>query len=211
MSLTEPTRLPELMTHDHAVLDRLLDSTIIGHIAFVAQDGSPAVLPTAVVRWGDSVVVHGSTGSRWMRLAAGSPAVVSITTVDGVIVARSAFESSLAYRSAVLFGSFQKLVGGEKRAALDVITTRLIPGRLAEVRPSTQKELAATLVLAMPITEWSLRVSDGWPADPEDDIAGAAWAGQVMFGDRPAAIRPAPDLRPGISSPCSVTGLRASH
>lgn len=211
MSRTEPTRLPELMAHDRAALDALLESTIIGHVAFVAEDGSPAVLPTAVARWGDRLIVHGSTGSRWMRLVAGSRAVVSITTVDGIIVARSAFESSLAYHSAVLFGSFQKLEGDEKSAALDALTDRLIPARLAEVRPSTQKELAATVVLAMPITEWSLRVSDGWSEDPEDDIAGPAWAGHVVFGDRAATIHPAPDLRPGISAPCSVAGIRVAH
>ena len=107
--------MPEMMSHDRGALDALFDATIVGHVAFVDEDGGPAVLPTAVVRWGDRLVVHGSTGSRWMRLAAGSPAVVSITAVDGIIVARSAFESSVSYRSAVVFGSFETLKSALRR------------------------------------------------------------------------------------------------
>ncbi len=211
MSRTEPTRLPELMTRDRDQLDALLASTIVAHVAFVTEDGYPAVLPTAAVMVQDRLVVHGSTGSRWMRLVAGAPAVVSITAVDGVVVARSAFESSLLYRSAVVFGSFTALSGEEKAAALDVLTERLVPGRTAEVRPSTAKELAATLVLAMPLETWSLRVSDGWPEDPDDDVAGSAWAGQVLFGQRPTTVHPAPDLAAGIPVPGSVAGLRTKH
>lgn len=211
MSLTEPTRMPDMMSHDRGALDALLDTTVVGHVAFVAEDGGPAVLPTAVVRWGERLVVHGSTGSRWMRLASGARAIISITAVDGVIVARSAFESSLSYRSAVLFGSFEMLTGTDKNDALDAITHRLIPGRLAEVRASTPKELAATMVLAMPITQWSLRVSAGWSEDDEHDTAGPAWAGQITFGERPVVIHPAPDLRADISTPPSVAGARAAH
>lgn len=122
MDRTEPARMPELMSRDRAALDALLDSTIVGNIAFVAEDGSPAVLPTAVARWGEYLTVHGSTGSRWMRLVTAGQVAVSITAVDGIIVARSAFESSLAYRSAVLFGSFQTLAGDEKSRALDALT-----------------------------------------------------------------------------------------
>lgn len=211
MSRTDSTRIPEKMSNDRAALNALFDATIVGHVAFVGADGGPAVLPTGVVRWGDRLVVHGSTGSRWMRLASGSPAVVSITAVDGVVVARSTFESSILYRSAVIFGSFEQLTGAEKEAALDAVTERLIPGRRDEVRPSTPKELAATLVLAMPIAEWSLRISDGWPEDEADDIAGPAWAGKIDFGERPLEIQAAPDLRAGIPIPNSVTGAKAAH
>ncbi len=211
MSRTTPIRLPRTMSTDRAALDALLASTVVGHVAFVTAEGEPAVLPTAVVRRGDELVVHGSTGSRWMRLASGSPAVVSIAVVDGVVVARSAFESSLLYRSAVLFGRFRTLRGAEQSAALDAITERLIPGRVPEVRPSSRKELAATLVLAMPIDEWSLRVSDGGPAPPAEDGAGPAWAGTVRFGKRPTGVADAPDLRDGIPVPPSIAALRARH
>ncbi len=203
--------MPELMSHDRGQLDALLASAVVGHVAFVSQDGRPAVLPTAVALSRDHLVVHGSTGSRWMRLVAGVPAAVSVTAVDGVIVARSTFESSLAYRSAVVFGSFQVLEGVGKAAALDALIDRLLPGRTAEVRPSTAKELAATLVLAMPLDEWSLRVSDGWADDPVDDVAGPAWAGQVHFGERPIAISPAPDLAAGTAVPRSVERIRGTQ
>ncbi|RNI23959.1 pyridoxamine 5'-phosphate oxidase family protein [Flexivirga caeni] len=211
MTRTDPTRIPELMSRDRGLLDALLDATVLAHVAFVTADGTPGVLPTAAIRWGDELLVHGSTGSRWMRLAAGAPAVVSIAVVDGVTVARSAFESSLLYRSAVLFGSFRRLEAQEKARALAAVTDRLIPGRVAEVRGSTPRELAATMVLAMPIREWSLRVSDDWAEDPEHDVAGDAWAGQVRFGDRPATVLGAPDLRAGIPVPLSVQDLRARH
>ncbi|WP_168187238.1 pyridoxamine 5'-phosphate oxidase family protein [Salinibacterium sp. UTAS2018] len=207
MSRTNATRMPELMSHEREALDALLDSEIVGNVAYVNDDGSPGLLPTAVARLGDSLIVHGSTGSRWMRLVSGVPAAVSVTSLGGIVVARSAFESSLIYSSAVLFGSFQVLHGDEKSAALDALTEKLIPGRLREVRPNNKKELAATLVLALPIDEWSLRVSDGWPEDTDDDIADDAWAGQVRWGTRAATVVDAPDLRSGIHAPESVRAL----
>jgi hypothetical protein len=144
-----------------------------------------------------------------MRLVAdGSPVCIGVTAMDGIVVARSAFESSIHYRSAVLFGACGRLTGEDKEAALDVLTQRLIPGRAAEIRASSARELAATLVLALPISEWSLKVSDGWPEDPDEDIAGDSWAGVVPLG--PAAYGTplaAPDLRPGIPVPQSVVRL----
>jgi nitroimidazol reductase NimA-like FMN-containing flavoprotein (pyridoxamine 5'-phosphate oxidase superfamily) len=200
--------MPELMSTDRAELDALLASTVVGHVGFVDDTGRARVLPTAVVRWGERIVIHGSTGSGWLRrLAEGAPACVTVTAVDGVVVARSAFESSLLYRSAVLFGQFTVLQGTEKLAALDALTDRLLPGRVAEVRRPTAKELAATLLLAMPLTEWSLRTSDGFAEDPDDDVAGPAWAGQVRLGPAPLSIVPAPGLRPGIPVPASVAAV----
>jgi hypothetical protein len=205
MARTEPTRMPELMSHDRSALDALLETTVLAHIAFIDEDGMPGVIPTAAVRWGDFLVAHGSTGSRWMRrVASGTPVAVSIATIDGIVVARSAFESSLVYSSAVLFGSFRALEGDDKIAALDAVTDRLLPGRRDEVRASTKRELAATMILAMPITEWSLRISDDWSEDPDDDIAGDAWAGQLRFGPAPITAAAAPNLRPGIPVPASV-------
>jgi nitroimidazol reductase NimA-like FMN-containing flavoprotein (pyridoxamine 5'-phosphate oxidase superfamily) len=128
------------------------------------------VLPTAVVRDGDRVLAHGSTGSRWLRhLAAGAPACPAVTAFDALVAARSAFESSMRYRSAVLSGQCQAVTEQDaKRRALDTITDALIPGRSAEARASTAKELAAVPVLALPIAEWSLKVPEGWPDDPPD-------------------------------------------
>ncbi|WP_375501290.1 pyridoxamine 5'-phosphate oxidase family protein [uncultured Jatrophihabitans sp.] len=209
MVRTEPTRIPEAAVHDPESLHRLLDGTLVAHIGFVADD-HPVVLPTAIVRDGDRVLVHGSTGSRWMRLlATGVPASVAVTAVDGLIVARSAFESSVRYRSAVLFGSFTALAGAAKEAALDVVTEGLLPGRTSEVRPSTAREIAATLVLAMPIETWSMKVSDGWSEDGDDDVAGPAWAGFVPLRSSYGPPEPAPDLGPDRLVPPSVQALTA--
>ncbi len=203
------TRLREKQNADRAALDALLDSTVVGHFALVAEDGTPVVLPTAVVRDGERVLAHGSTGSRWMRrLATGVPTCLAVTALDGLVVARSAFESSLHYRSAVLFGSCTP-VDDERARALDLVTEALLPGRTAEVRRPTPRELEATLVLALPIEEWSLKVSDGWPDDPPADVAGHAWAGVVPLTLAAGRPRPAPDLRPGIAVPASVRALDA--
>lgn len=204
---TTPTRLPEYAVGERAALDALLDEELVAHVALVI-DGHPVVLPTAVVRHEDRVRIHGSTGSPWMRaLAEGAPASLCVTALDGLVVARSAFESSVRYRSAVLFGRFQPVEDEEKAAAMVALTDGLIPGRSAEVRDSTRRELAATLVLQMPIETWSMKASTGWPEDDPADVAGPAWAGVVpirrTFGDP----QPAPDLAPDRPLPPSVRAL----
>jgi nitroimidazol reductase NimA-like FMN-containing flavoprotein (pyridoxamine 5'-phosphate oxidase superfamily) len=203
-----PTRLAEKASTDRAALDALLDGALVGHFGLVAEDGTPVVIPTAVVRDGDRVLAHGSTGSRWMRLlATGAPTALAVTAYDGLVVARSAFESSIRYRSAVLFGACTVLDAAEKEIVLDLVTERLLPGRVAEVRRPTKAELAATLVLSLPIDDWSLKVSAGWPEDEDDDVAGPAWAGVVPLHEVYGAPLGAPDLRAGIDVPASVRGL----
>jgi nitroimidazol reductase NimA-like FMN-containing flavoprotein (pyridoxamine 5'-phosphate oxidase superfamily) len=204
---TRATRLPEKMSDDRAVLDALLDTAVVAHVGLVA-DGGPLVVPTAAARDGDVLLVHGSTGSSWMRaLAAGADACVTVTALDALVVARSAFESSLHYRSAVLFGRFTMVRGPAKDAALDLLTDKLLPGRAAELRRPTSREVAATMVLALPITRWSLRVSDKWPDDPAEDVAGDAWAGVVPLTAGIGEPVAAPDLRAGIELPASVRAL----
>jgi len=205
---TRITRLPEKGSRDRTALDSLLDATHIGHFGLSDASGRPVVLPTAVVRDGDRVLAHGSTGSPWIRaLAAGAPTCLAVTAFDGLVVARSAFESSFHYRSAVLFGSCTRLDGDATLRALDLITEALLPGRVAEVRRPAERELAATLVLALPIEEWSLKVSDGWPDDPPEDVVGDAWAGVVPIMVSYAQAVAAPDLRAGIGVPESVRRL----
>lgn len=207
MPRTQLTRIPEKGSTDLAELHRLLADVYVAHVGFVDEGGHPVVIPTAVARDGDRLLIHGSTGSRWMRtLAAGAAACVSVTALDGLVVARSAFESSIRYRSAVCFGRFTPVTEGTEQG-LELLTERLLPGRNAEVRPSTAKELAATLLLAMPLDQWSLKVSDGWPEDEAADIAGDAWAGVVPLTVTAGAPLPAPDLRPGIEVPASVWAL----
>jgi nitroimidazol reductase NimA-like FMN-containing flavoprotein (pyridoxamine 5'-phosphate oxidase superfamily) len=205
---TAITRLPELGSTERSELDRLLDDSRVGHFGLLVE-GQPVVMATAIARDGDSVLAHGSTGSSWMRLlATGAPTSLAVTAVEGLVVARSAFESSMHYRSAVLFGRCKPIeAASQKRSALDVITDALIPGRVGEVREPTAKELAATLVLRLPIGEWSLKISAGWPDDPDDDVAGTAWAGVVPIVTRFGTPRPAPDLRSGIDTAESVRRL----
>jgi nitroimidazol reductase NimA-like FMN-containing flavoprotein (pyridoxamine 5'-phosphate oxidase superfamily) len=204
-----PIRLPELASRDRTLLDALLDSTRIAHVGLVAEDGTPVVIPTAAVRDGDRLLCHGSTGSRWMRrIAQGAPVSIAVTADDGLSIARSAFESSFLYRSAVLFGSCVVVDDpDDKVRALDLLTDGLLPGRVAEVRRPTKAELAATLVLALALDDWSLKINDGWPEDGPDDVVGRAWAGvlrrQVAYG----APEPAPDLAGGIEVPPSVAAL----
>jgi nitroimidazol reductase NimA-like FMN-containing flavoprotein (pyridoxamine 5'-phosphate oxidase superfamily) len=207
--LRRPIRLPEKASADRADLDALLDTARVGHFAVVGEDGSPAVIPTMVVRDGDRILAHGSTGSRWMRrLASGVPTSLGVTAFDGVVVARSAFESSIRYRSAVVFGRCTP-VTEDKERFLDLVTEALIPGRSAEVRRPTKAELAATLVLGLPLDDWSLKISAGWPEDEDDDVAGPAWAGVVPVHESYAAPVAAPDLRDGIDVPPSVRALAA--
>jgi nitroimidazol reductase NimA-like FMN-containing flavoprotein (pyridoxamine 5'-phosphate oxidase superfamily) len=205
---TRISRLPERGRSDRAQLDALLDEVHVVHVGLVV-DGSPLVVPTAAARDGDRLLVHGSTGSAWMRrLAAGVESCVTVTALDAVVVARSGFESSFRYRSAVLFGRFEPVEGVDKDRALDVLVDALIPGRVAEVRRPTRRELSATLVLGMPIEEWSLKVSDEWPEDPQEDVEGPAWAGVVPVRTTYGDSIPAPDLRAGIPEPESVRTLR---
>jgi hypothetical protein len=192
---------------DFAALRRLLADVPVAHVAFIA-DGQPFVLPVAAAAGDDCVLLHGSTGSRWLGLIADGIAVsVAITAVDGLVVARSAFESSMHYRSAVLFGTCQRLDGDPKLMALDTLTDALIPGRVAEVRRPTAKELAATLVLCLDIEEWSLKSSDGWPDDPAEDVETDTWAGVLPSRTYYTGARPAPDLRTGSAVPPSVRRL----
>lgn len=201
------TRYPDKASQDVAELHALLDQVHLAHVGLMA-DGFPLVIPTGIARDGDRVLVHGSTGSRWMRqLAEEVDACVSVTSLDAVVVARSAFESSFHYRSAVLFGRFTPVAEPEKAAALEVVIEALIPGRSAEVRPSTERELAATLVLAMPLEQWSLRLSHAWPDDENDDVAGPSWAGVVPVRTAHGHPLAAPDLREGIDVPPSVLAL----
>ena len=206
---TRVTRISEKQDTSRSRLDELLDSTPLATVALV-RDGHPVIFPTGFARIGDDVVIHGSTGSPWMRaLAAGAPAAVSVTVLDGVVVARSSFESSFQYRSATVFGVFEQVPEADKLGYLDTVTEKFIPGRVAELRQSTRKELAATLALRMPIgaDSWSLKISDGWPEDPDEDVAGDAWAGVVPMTVNYGEPQPAPDLTPGIALPGSVRAM----
>lgn len=206
---TKVSRISEKQTTSRTELNDLLDSTPLATVALI-RDGHPVIFPTGFARVDGELVIHGSTGSPWMRaLAAGATAAVSVTGLDGIVVARSGFESSFRYRSAVVFGVFERIPDAEKTRYLDRLTEAFIPGRTAELRASTRKELAATLPLRLPIgtDNWSLKISAGWPEDPDEDIAGDAWAGVVPMSVAYGAPLPAPDLRSGIPVPDSVRAM----
>ena len=212
MTRTALTRMRDRAVADRAELDSLLDDTLLAHVGIADDTGIVVVIPTAIARDGDSILAHGSTGSGWMRqVAAGRPACVTVTQLTGMIVARSAFENSLRYRSAVLFGTFTRLAGHDVPRALDVLTERFLPGRLTEVRQTSQRELAATMVLSMPIRDWSMKVSADWPTDRADDVASGAWAGIIPLQTQLGNPRPAPDLRAGIAVPPSVRAMLLRH
>lgn len=204
-----PTRMTERVGDDEAALRRLLADVPVGHVGFVSDAGQPFVLPIAIAGDGADVLLHGSTGSRWLRLiATGIPVSLAVTALDAMVVARSAFESSMHYRSAVLFGTCTALAGEEKLRALDVLTDAWIPGRVAEIRRPSAKELAATLVLRMSVEDWTIKIADGPPDDPAEDVAGPAWAGVVPLISRYAEAQDAPDLRQGVEVPASVRRLQ---
>jgi hypothetical protein len=202
-----PTRFAELASTDRAALDALLDRAPMAHVGVVTADG-PLVVPTLHARDGDHLLLHGSTGSRWMRLIAdGAPVCVTVSELSALVVARSAFESGVRYASATIFGRASVLTGDAHLAGLDVLTDRLLPGRTDEVRRPSARELAATMVLAVPIEHWSLKVADGFSEDGPTDVAGPAWAGVVPLLTVWGEPQSAPDLRPGIEVPGSVRSL----
>jgi nitroimidazol reductase NimA-like FMN-containing flavoprotein (pyridoxamine 5'-phosphate oxidase superfamily) len=206
---TTVSRLPEKQTTSRARLDELLDATPLATIALI-RDGHPVIFPIGFARIDDELVIHGSTGSPWLRQLAGGAAVaVSVTALDGVLVARSGFESSFQFRSAVLFGTFEPIPEADKVRYLETLTDTFIPGRVAELRASTRKELAATMALRMPIKadNWSLKIGDGWPEDDDEDVAAGAWAGVVPLTTAYGEPQRAPDCEPGTPVPPSVRAL----
>lgn len=208
MSRTKATRIPASVSDsDRVAFDALLDDSLIGHFAFLSE-GAAMVFPIAIARDGDAVLLHGSTGSHWLRsIAAGIPVTLEVMALDALVLARSAFESSMRYRSAVAFGTCSIVTGDEKVRALDLITDHLIPGRVAEVRRHTARELAATIVLRFSVEEFSIKRSGDWPEDAASDLAGDAWAGVVLAARGYPVALASPDLRSGIAVPASVTAL----
>lgn len=200
---TRVTRLPALQTTDRQALYDTLDAGLVAHVAGVL-DGAPVVLPVAHARDGDRLLLHGSTGGGLLRrAAAGGPLSVAVTVLDGLVYARSLYDSSMNYRSAVVFGTAEPVT--DKLAALEVLSERLMPGRWAEVRPPTARELAGTLVLALPLAEASVKVSAGPPTDSDDpppDLA--VWAGVVPLRLAAGPPEPAPDVPAGVPVPRSV-------
>jgi nitroimidazol reductase NimA-like FMN-containing flavoprotein (pyridoxamine 5'-phosphate oxidase superfamily) len=190
---------------DVAVLNAVLDAALVAHVA-VPQEHRLAVVPVGMARDGDRLLIHGSTASQAFRaLAAGMPTCATVTLLDGIVVARSQFESSMHYRCAMVFGSFVAVPKDEREAALGVLSEHLLPG-LTGARTPSAKELAATSVLAMPLTEWSLKVSASPPDDADADLDRPVWAGVVPMLHSWGTPVPAPDLTVDLPPPAALNG-----
>jgi uncharacterized protein len=198
-------RLPERGVYERARVGQILDEGLICHVGFVVE-GQPFVIPTGYARVGETLYIHGSQGSRMLRsLKTGLDVCVTVTLLDGMVMARSAFHHSMNYRSVVVFGRAVAVEDrDEKFAALRALTEHLAPGRWDEVRQPTEGEMRATLVLALPLEEASAKVRTGPPLDDEEDYALPVWAGVVPL--RVAAGEPIPDplLPQGVEPPAHV-------
>lgn len=196
---TRIRRLPEKARTDLADLHAVLDAARVAHVAFVHQ-GTCVNVPVACAREGDRLLLHGSTGSRLFRaLAAGAEVCATVTLLDGMVLARSAFESSMHYRSASVFGTATPVE--DKLGALRAMSEAWMPGRWDTLRPPHAKELAATMVLALPLAEWSVKVSDVDPQDPPEDLDEPVWAGVLPIVSTYGDPVPAADLRGGHAFP----------
>lgn len=187
---TQVHRLPKRGMYDREAVYRILDEGLVCHVGFVAE-GKPVVIPTGYGRNDDVLYVHGSTASRMFRtLAGGADVCVTVTIVDGLVLARSAFHHSMNYRSVVIFGKASVLDDpAAKRQALFAFTEHIAPGRWQEIRQPTESELKATMVLALPLQEVSAKVRVGPPLDDEPDYALPVWAGVL-----PMELTPKPPV-----------------
>jgi nitroimidazol reductase NimA-like FMN-containing flavoprotein (pyridoxamine 5'-phosphate oxidase superfamily) len=184
---TEINRLKQRSVSDRAAMYEILDSTILCHIGYV-EDGQPFVLPYAFTRDGDRILIHGSSGARFMRqLAKGAPTCITVTKLDGLVLARTTFDSSMNYRSVVVLGTAEEVTGENKNELLEKVSDGLVPGRTREVRKSTAKELAATTLLSISLAEASVKIRTGMPQDDEGAGTGV-WSGVIpihLVADEP--------------------------
>ena len=196
---TRVRRAPSRADYDRATIDAILDEALIAHLGF-AVDGQPYVIPTLHARVGDTVYLHGSAASRMIRtLGAGAPACLTVTLIDGIVLARSAFHHSMNYRSVVVLGEARLVTdSGETLEALEAFTDGIVPGRWAEVRAPNRKELKGTRVLAMTLDEASAKVRGGPPVDDDEDYELDVWAGVIPMALTATAPIADPRLDPGI-------------
>jgi uncharacterized protein len=199
---TELRRIPDRGSHDWQTISRILDAGFLASVGFCVN-GQPFVIPTLYGRDGERLYLHGSRVSRMLReLASGVPACVTVTLVDGLVLARSAFDHSINYRSVVAFGTARKLEGSEQKTrSLRVISEHLIAGRWEQVRGPSAKELKATTVLEFAIEEASAKVRSGPPLDDESDLGLPVWAGVLPLEIRSRPPVPDDKLVEGVALP----------
>jgi nitroimidazol reductase NimA-like FMN-containing flavoprotein (pyridoxamine 5'-phosphate oxidase superfamily) len=206
---TEVHRLPARARYERADIDAVLDEGLVAHVGFATDDG-PFVLPMAYGRHGDHLILHGSPASRLLRsLKDGIDVCVTVTLVDGLVLARSAFHHSINYRSVVVLGRAAVIdEPTEKLQALEALVEHLVPGRTADARRPDEKELRATLVLRLPIAEASVKVRTGPPLDDDDDLAMGIWAGVLPLALRAGDPYADEHTPAGTDPPAYLTAAR---
>ncbi|MGW6737224.1 pyridoxamine 5'-phosphate oxidase family protein [Streptomyces sp. NPDC055013] len=202
---TVPTRSPDRASYDKELVHAILDEAYVCHLGFV-RDGAPVVLPTLFARVGETLYVHGSTGSRPLRMTGradpGLPVCLTVTHVDALILARSAFHHSINYRSVVVHGTAYDVTDPqEKRTALDALVDHVVAGRSQDSRPANKKELAATAVIRLDLGEVSAKLRTGGVNDEPEDLTLPHWAGVVPLRKGYDAPVGDPDLAPGTELP----------
>lgn len=207
-------RKKERGSHDRALADSILDEALVCHVGFEV-DGAPYVIPMTYARVDDVLYIHGASGNHMLRHLAGETQLcVTVTLLDGLVLARSAFHHSMNYRSVMLFGTGTAVQDNEeKRRASAALLEHLVPGRSSDARPPTDEELRSTLIVRLPVDEGSVKVRTGGPIDDDDDMSMRVWAGHIplstMAGDpiidgplpsgteEPAYVRSYPDRATG--------------
>ena len=199
-------RRPQRGVYDAASVHAVLDDALLCHVAFV-EDGVPFVLPTLHTRMGDHVVIHGSQQNRMLdRVAAGHQICLEATVVDSLVLGRSVFQNSMNYRSVVVLGQGHELLDeDEKLAAMHALIDRVVPDRLSELRPLTMAELRSTRVVSVPLTEASVKVRTGPPADKESELDMPIWAGELPLRVVPGVPAADPHLPAHIEAPPALT------
>jgi nitroimidazol reductase NimA-like FMN-containing flavoprotein (pyridoxamine 5'-phosphate oxidase superfamily) len=207
---TDRTRIRRIATNAHydaATLHAIIDDAYLCHIAFGDAKGAHCI-PTACWREGDYLYIHGSNGSRMLKRLMDGECCVTITHLDGLVLARSAFNHSMNYRSAMIYGRFEVVDAADARHAMEAFMEKLVPGRQAEIRPGSDKEYAATTVMRIPLTEAACKIRSGMPNDDEEDLSWPVWAGVLPFARVPQA--PLRHVDCTIAAPAYVQRWQAS-
>jgi uncharacterized protein len=204
-------RLPERGRYERALIDTILDEGFVCHVGVPGPDG-PVVIPTAYGRDGDQLYLHGARANAMLRTAGTGPICVTVTLVDGLVLARSAFHHSINYRSVVIYGKGEEITDPvEKGRALTIVVEHLIPGRSADARPPTAEELRSTRVVRVRLDEASAKVRAGGPKDDEEDLTLPIWAGELPLTPAIGLPVAAADLAAGIRPPRYLTDYQRSR
>ncbi len=207
-SRTEVRRKPDRARYEREVIDAILDEAPFCHVGFL-DDGQPFVIPMIHARVEDTLYLHGSPGGRLVGLlGAGVSICVTATLLDGLVLARSAAQHSMNYRSVAVLGRPQVVGEQEKRRALEAVVDHVLPGRRADVRPPTARELKQTQVVSLPIDEASAKIRSGPPKDRHEDLDLPVWAGVVPLSMTAGEPVPGDDLQDGVPLPAYVLGYR---